>query len=303
MKCRSWHVNRPGLMLRYDKPARISYRNSARRPMAPRPPVRSVTRVQPPERTRAVERARGHASLIGRRPDRRRGPLIVGLLVFAFVCGLGVLAALVPVGHGFSPKGGGWFTPDVVGGVFTLHPLLVAVPSAACFVCGLVDWRRPWRVEHLDLLALAGFFPVAMLLSDDIAAGRLVAGSGLPRLAVRPHARSGLRDMADAGTAPVHQLPVAGPGHTGPAARPGRKSRGGQHPGCRAGELARRLARPARTAPLRGGVLAGPRRAPDLPPGLLRPVRLLRVHPIRGHLPAGAGTGSRRCCRRCASTR
>ena len=93
--------------------------------------------------------------------------------MFAFVCGLGVLAALVPVGHGFSPKGGGWFTPDVVGGVFTLHPLLVAVPSAACFVCGLVDWRRPWRVEHLDLLALAGFFPVAVLLSDDIAgAGR-----------------------------------------------------------------------------------------------------------------------------------
>jgi len=113
--------------------------------MAPRPPVRSVTRVQPPART-----------------------VIVGLLVLAFVCGLAVLAALVPVGHGFSPKGGGWFTPDVVGGVFTLHPLPVAVPSAACFVCGLVDWRHPWRVEHLDLLALAGFFPVAMLLSDDI---------------------------------------------------------------------------------------------------------------------------------------
>jgi hypothetical protein len=93
--------------------------------------------------------------------------------VFAFVCGLGVLAALVPVGHGFSPKGGGWFIPAVAGGVFTLHPLLVAVPSAACFVGGLVDWRRPWRVEHLDLLALAGFFPVAMLLSDDI------SGAGL----------------------------------------------------------------------------------------------------------------------------
>ncbi|MGH3187255.1 MAG: glycosyltransferase family 87 protein [Streptosporangiaceae bacterium] len=124
-------------------------------------------------RTCAAERAPGHASLIGRRSDLRRGPVIVGLLVFAFICGLGVLAALVPVGHGFSPKGGGWFTPAVVGGVFTLHPLLVAVPSAACFVCGLVDWRRPWRVEHLDLLALAGFFPVAMLLSDDI------SGAGL----------------------------------------------------------------------------------------------------------------------------
>ena len=90
-----------------------------------------------------------------------------GLLVFVFVCGLAALAALVPVGHGFVPKGGGWFTPAVVGGAFTLHPLLIAVPWAACFVLGLLDWRRPWRVEHLDLLALAGFFPVAMLLSDD----------------------------------------------------------------------------------------------------------------------------------------
>ena len=69
-----------------------------------------------------------------------------------FICGLGVLAALVPVGHGFAPKGGGWFRPAVVGGAFTLHPLLFAVPSAACFVLGLFDWRRPWRVEQLDLL-------------------------------------------------------------------------------------------------------------------------------------------------------
>src|SRR5580658_10969408 len=94
---------------------------------------------------------------------------VVGLLVLVFIAGLGALAALVPVGHGFVPKGGGWFTPAVVGGAFTLHPLLFAVPSAACFVLGLLDWRRPWRVEHLDLLALAGFFPVAMLISDDAA--------------------------------------------------------------------------------------------------------------------------------------
>jgi hypothetical protein len=79
--------------------------------------------------------------------------------VFVFICGLGLLAALVPVGHGFVPRGGG---------AFTLHPLLIAVPSAACFVLGLLDWQRPWRVEQLDLLALAGFFPVAMLLSDDL---------------------------------------------------------------------------------------------------------------------------------------
>lgn len=76
--------------------------------------------------------------------------MIFGLLVFAFIAGLGLLAAFVPVGHGFVPKGGGWFRPEVVGGQFTLHPLLIAVPWAACFVLGLVDWHRPWRVEHLD---------------------------------------------------------------------------------------------------------------------------------------------------------
>ncbi len=99
--------------------------------------------------------------------------MIAGLLAFAFIGGLAALAALVPVGHGFSPKGGGWFSPQVAGGVFTLHPLLVAVPSAACFVVGLLDWRHPCRVEHLDLLALAGFYPVAMLISDDAAAAGL----------------------------------------------------------------------------------------------------------------------------------
>jgi hypothetical protein len=101
------------------------------------------------------------------RPDRPTRLTIA--VVLAFVGGLAALAALVPVGHGFAPKGGGLFIPAVVGGVFTLHPLLVAVPWAACFVSGLVDWRDPWRVEHLDLLALACFFPVAMLLSDDAA--------------------------------------------------------------------------------------------------------------------------------------
>lgn len=103
---------------------------------------------------------------------------LLGLLVLAFIVGLGLLAALVPVGHGFTPKGGGWFTPAVVGGAFTLHPLLFAVPSAACFVLGLLDWRHPWRVEHLDLLALAGFFPVAMLLSDDLSLAGLWLAAG-----------------------------------------------------------------------------------------------------------------------------
>jgi hypothetical protein len=103
---------------------------------------------------------------------------VLGLLVVAFVGGLALLAVVVPVGHGFVPKGGGLFIPAVVGGVFTLHPLLVAVPSAACFVLGLLDWRRPWRVEHVDLLALAGFFPVAMLLSDDLAAAGLWLAAG-----------------------------------------------------------------------------------------------------------------------------
>jgi hypothetical protein len=94
--------------------------------------------------------------------------VLMGLLVLVFIGGLGALAALVPVSHGFAPKGGGWFIPAVVGGAFTLHPLVSAVPSASCFVLGLLDWRRPWRVEHLDLLALVGFIPVAMLLSDDV---------------------------------------------------------------------------------------------------------------------------------------
>ena len=103
---------------------------------------------------------------------------VVGLLAGVFIGGLGLLAAFVHVGHGFVPKGGGWFTPAVFGGAFTLHPLLFAVPSAACFVLGLLDWRRPWRVEHLDLLALAGFFPVAMLLSDDLSAAGLWLAAG-----------------------------------------------------------------------------------------------------------------------------
>src|SRR6516162_56822 len=115
-----------------------------------------------------TDRPPGHTPRISRWPDRARELAVVGLLVFVFIAGLGVLAAFVPVGHGFVPQGGGWFIPAVAGGAFTLHPLLIAVPSAACFVLGLLDWRRPWRVEHLDLLALAGFFPVAMLISDDV---------------------------------------------------------------------------------------------------------------------------------------
>jgi hypothetical protein len=115
-----------------------------------------------------TDRPPGRTPRISRRPDRAGELAIAGLLMVVFAGGLGVLAALVPVGHGFVPKGGGWFTPAVAGGAFTLHPLFIAVPWAVCFVLGLFDWRRPWRVEHLDLLALAGFFPVAMLLSDDV---------------------------------------------------------------------------------------------------------------------------------------
>jgi hypothetical protein len=121
-----------------------------------------------------------HATESVRDPTERSHAerLILGLLVLAFVAGLALLAALVPVGRGFSPKGGGWFTPAVAGGAFTLHPLFIAVPWAACFVLGLLDWRRPWRVEHLDLLALAGFFPVAMLLSDDVSRAGLWLAAG-----------------------------------------------------------------------------------------------------------------------------
>ncbi len=116
-----------------------------------------------------TDRQPRHIPPMNRRPARPAELVTAGALVFGFVGGLAALAALVPVGHGFVPKGGGWFTPAVVGGTFTTHPLFIAVPWAACFVLGLFDWRRPWRIEHLDLLALAGFFPVAMLLSDDLA--------------------------------------------------------------------------------------------------------------------------------------
>ncbi len=194
--------------------------------MAGRPLVRSVGGVGLSSADRSLSRrAPQCAASYAGRPNWRSSVL----LVFVFIGGLAVLAALVPVGHGFAPKGGGWFTPAVVGGVFTLHPLLVAVPWAACFVLGLLDWRRPWRVEHLDLLALAGFFPVAMLLSDDLSpAGLWLAAACLGWLFARM-AGACLRAMADAGTAPVRRLPAAGRGDTDAAARPDRKSRGGQH--------------------------------------------------------------------------
>ena len=79
-----------------------------------------------------AERPTGPIPRTGGRLGRVSQPAVVGLLVLAFIGGLAALAALVPVGHGFTPKGGGWFTPAVVGGAFTLHPLLVAVPWAAC---------------------------------------------------------------------------------------------------------------------------------------------------------------------------
>src|SRR6516165_59971 len=133
-----------------------------------------------------TDRPSGPTPRLNRPLDRASDRVIVGLLVFVFICALGVLAALVPVSHGFVPKGGGWFTPAVAGGPFTLHPLLIAVPWAACFVLGLLDWHRPWRVEHLDVLALAGFFSVAMLLSDDLSrAGLCLAAACLGWLFVR----------------------------------------------------------------------------------------------------------------------
>src|SRR6516165_10262122 len=106
----------------------------------------------PGGRAGAYRSQRRPVVMSSRRPDRTRELVVLGLLVFVFIGGLAVLAALVPVGHGFVPKGGGWFTPAVAGGLFTTHPLLIAVPSAACFVVGMLDWRRPSRVEHLDLL-------------------------------------------------------------------------------------------------------------------------------------------------------
>src|SRR3984885_16113390 len=133
-----------------------------------------------------TDRPPAHTPLMSRRLDRAAERAVLGLLVFGFTCGLGVLAVLVPVGHGFVPKGGGWFRPAVAGGAFTVYPLFIAVPWAACFVLGLFDWRHPLRVGQLDLLALAGFFPVAMLISDDASrAGLWLAAACLRWLGCR----------------------------------------------------------------------------------------------------------------------
>jgi hypothetical protein len=80
----------------------------------------------------ATDLPSGHTPRASRRPHLPNNLAIPGLLVLVFVAGLAALAALMPVGHGFVPKGGGWFNPAVVGGAFTLHPLFIAVPWAAC---------------------------------------------------------------------------------------------------------------------------------------------------------------------------
>jgi hypothetical protein len=63
---------------------------------------------------------RGRTMRVSGRPGRTSELAVAGLLVCVFVGGLAALAALVPVGRGFVPKGGGWFTPAVAGGAFTL---------------------------------------------------------------------------------------------------------------------------------------------------------------------------------------
>lgn len=39
----------------------------------------------------------------------------------------------------------------------TLNAPYVWLPLCLLFLCGLFDWRRPWRIVHLDLLVLLGF--------------------------------------------------------------------------------------------------------------------------------------------------
>jgi hypothetical protein len=38
-----------------------------------------------------------------------------------------------------------------------LNAPYVWLPLCAIFICGLLDWRRPWRIVHLDLAVLLGF--------------------------------------------------------------------------------------------------------------------------------------------------
>jgi len=47
-----------------------------------------------------TDRPSGHAPRVSTRLNRASELAIAGLLVFVFIGGLGVLAALVPVGHG-----------------------------------------------------------------------------------------------------------------------------------------------------------------------------------------------------------
>src|SRR3984885_1087882 len=296
------------LMPRYDKPARISYRTSACGPMARRPPVRSVTGGWPGRQPARSTPTPGyppssepspHAAPNG--PATRPHPAHEQATGPAGRTGRPRPAGIrVHLRSGRAGRAGTGWSRLRAQGRRLVHPggrrRRVHVASAAlCRAGGGLFYPRAARLAS----------PVASRASGPAGAGRLysggdaaqrrcltsppVAGRRLPGLAVLPDARSGPRDVADARTAPVRQLPMAGRGHRDPAARPDRERSQGQHPGCRAGELARRLAPAARTAPVRGAVLAGPPWAPALPPGLLRPVRLLRVPAVRGGLPAGAG--------------
>ena len=235
-----------------------------------------------------TDRRPGHTRRIGGRRYRAGGRAVAGLLVFGFICGLGLLAALVPVGHGLRRRAAAGSLRRWPA-AFTLHPLLVAIPSAACFVLGLFDWQRPWRVEHLDLLALAGFFPVAMLLSDDLsAAGLWLAAVCLGWLFVRMIGAAfgiwrmpGLRPSIGSrwlvlAMVTLLLVRIVGSAAAGNILDVGRASSVGAW-------------RIMHGLHLYGAASwLGPGGLRPLPPRHLRPVRLLRVHPVRGHLPACA---------------
>ena len=123
----------------------------------------------------------------------------------------------------------GWFTPAVVGGAFTLHPLFMAVPWAACFVLGLLDWRAArggrsiwtcWR------------WPV-LLPGGDAAQRRPLPGRALWLaavclgwlLAATAGAALGLWRMPE--LRPSVGSPAAGRSDTDAAPHPDRKRRGG----------------------------------------------------------------------------
>src|ERR1017187_9825150 len=95
-------------------------------------------------------------------PGLRRTTIFLLALV---VVGLGASACLLKLPPILLWHGSRYAGPSVYGGWFTRDPLIIAFPWALVFIAAFFDWRKPWQLGHLDLLALVSFWFVAMLIS------------------------------------------------------------------------------------------------------------------------------------------